>query len=159
MTTLCTSRGWFCCKYDIVTKMAKNVNTLMTSFKTYPKITAHFEKSKKKRWKSKQFCPVHFFSIYSNSCGTARPRWTFLCRGSLRNVRNPIVFWPNLASAQLVLVINIEIHGIIYQYFTQFNVMREPQFLFASDQTSCTHIHTSTWTLSLLHTLRFDTSK
>ena len=30
---------------------------------------------------------------------------------------------------KLVLVINIEIHGIIYQYFTQFNVMLQPHFL------------------------------
>jgi len=73
--------------------------------------------------------------------------------------------------SQLVLVINIEIHGIIYQYFTQFNVMREPQFLFACVETSCTiiththmHTHTQTHSISLflfflLHTLGVDTSK
>ena len=39
---------------------------------------------------------------------------------------------------KLVLVINIEIHGIIYQYFTQFNVMLQPHFLSFSISLSIT---------------------
>ena len=60
---------------------------------------------------------------------------------------------------KLVLVINIEIHGIIYQYFTQFNVMLQPHFLSFSISLSITlnislslylyHAHTLSLSLSL----------